>query len=324
MHNRFLVPFSLLLLLTLGACARSPVYTSIPMEDFGDAINHWVNRTRETDVGLYKPHQILEIADNILLYQRDNGGWPTNKHPARILTEEEKAQILADKSRLDGSFDNRNVYPQVEYLSWVYLQTGDIRYREGALNGLRYTLDKQYENGGWSHSPDRTEQAYYRHITFADDIMPDILTFLRKVAVGAHPYGYVARELRAEAAEAVRKGDELLLRLQVVQDGELTVWAGQYHEETLVPAAGRSYELPALQSWESTSVVKYLMSLEDPSEEVIAAVEAGDYNQGLLTFCLLAACASSGSRPGELPATAHAPVEDYLIEGTVPDDGLEC
>lgn len=33
----------------------------------------------------------------------------------------------------------------------------------------------------------------------------------------------------------------------------------------------------------------------------------------LLSFVLLAACASSGPRPGDPPATTHAPVQDYLI-----------
>ncbi|WP_111642215.1 pectate lyase [Marinimicrobium alkaliphilum] len=259
----------------LSGCTMSqPIYSEIALDDFGDAIKHWEDQQRDDEAGHYDANQIIEIADNILLYQRANGGWPVNRHPTRKINEAERAQILAEKPFLDGSFDNRNTYPQVEYLSWVYLQTGDIRYRQGALDGLRFTLEAQYDNGGFAHSPYRTEQSYYQHITFADDIMPGVLGFLRAVALGMHPYGYVPMALREQAAEAVAKGNALILELQVRQGDRPTVWAGQYHKDTLEPTTGRPYEVPALASWESVAVVEYLMGIEDPPGPVIGAIES--------------------------------------------------
>jgi PelA/Pel-15E family pectate lyase len=66
-----------------------------------------------------------------------------------------------------------------------------------------------------------------------------------------------------------------LLRLQILQRGVRTGWAGQYDRQTLRPALGRSYELPALVAWESTGVLRYLMSIPAPPPDVVRAVEAG-------------------------------------------------
>ncbi len=249
------------------------VYQPISIEGFYDAIKHWNDRTGEAGAAHYELHQIEEIAENILLYQRNNGGWPTNKHPLRVIPEQEKAAALAEKNLLDASFDNRNIYPQIEYLMRVWRQTGNPRYRDAAVRGLRYTLDKQYPNGGWAHSPDRTDLPYYAHITFADEIMPGVLTFLREVAHGGYPFDDLDHALRQEAAGAVAKGDRLILQLQVRVNNQPAGWAGQYHEQTLEPMVGRSFELPGILAWESVPVVDYLMAIDDPSPDIIAAVQ---------------------------------------------------
>ena len=250
-------------------------YRPIPIDGFQDAIKHWNDRTGERQVDHYELHQTREIAGNILLYQRDSGGWPTNKHPLRVVSPEERAAALANKSAGDASFDNRNIYPQIEYLSEVYRQTGDVVFRDAALKGLQYTLNRQYPNGGWAHSPDRDGHAYYQHITIADEVMPGVLAFLRKVASGNYPFDYIEPAMRAKVSGAVARGDTLLLKLQVRQNGKRTGWAGQYHEETLKPVMGRAYELPGILAWETVPVLQYLMSIDNPSAEVIEAVNSG-------------------------------------------------
>lgn len=258
-----------------NAESQKPAYQPITIDGFYDAIKHWNDRTGEAGVAYYELNQIESIADNLLLYQRDSGGWPTNKHPLRVVSADERKRALEDKSMADASFDNRNIYPQIEYLSEAFKQTGDTRYRDAALKGLRYTLDRQYPNGGWAHSPDRTDLAYFRHITIADEVMPGVLSFLRKVAAGNHPFDYIDDPLRKQAAQAVAKGDALLLDLQVRIDGKRTGWAGQYHEKTLQPAQGRAYELPGVLAWETVPVLEYLMSIDKPSAEIVDAVNAG-------------------------------------------------
>lgn len=272
------LPAALCGMLSVAGMAEShaeTAYRPIPIDGFQDAIKHWNDRTGENTVQYYALHQVDKIADNLLLYQRESGGWPTNKHPLRIVSTEERAQAIENKSLSDASFDNRNIYPQIKYLSQVYLQTGETKYRDGALKGLRYTLDRQYVNGGWAHSPDRTERAYYRHITIADEVMPGVLGFLREVAAAKPPFEYIDDDLREQAARAVIKGDELLLAMQVRIDGKPTGWAGQYHEKSLKPVKGRAYELPGILAWETVPVLQYLMSIDNPSPDTVAAIQGG-------------------------------------------------
>lgn len=248
-------------------------YQPIPLDGFADVIKHWRDKAGGQDENLYSAEQIVEIADNLILYQRDNGGWPVNKDPLRILSPQERDKVLAEKNLTDTSLDNRNTYPQIDYLARVYHQTRDPRHRDAALRGIEYILDAQYDNGGWAHSPPNTE-GYRGLITFMDDVMPGVLGLLRKVAVDKPPFEFIEPAIRQRAADAVRKGDTLVLQLQIVVDGVPTVWAGQYDPKTLVPVAARSYELAGLVSWESSTVVRYLMSIENPSAEVIHAIKS--------------------------------------------------
>lgn len=245
---------------------------SLPLDGFADCIHHWSNSHHVTGYPRLAADDVRGIADHLLLYQRENGGWRENEDPLRILSAEERAQLAADRAKTDTSLDNRNTWPQVEYLAGAFTLTGDARYRDAGLRGLEFLFAAQHPCGGFPHSfPNRDD--YRPYITFADDITPDVLRTLRKVAAGAGPFAFVAPELRARAAAAVARGDACLLKLQVVQHGEPTVWAGQYHHETLAPAKARAFELPALVGRESVAVVRYLMGIERPSPEVIRAVE---------------------------------------------------
>lgn len=77
--------------------------------------------------------------------------------------------------------------------------------------------------------------------------------------------------MKAEAA--VTKGIDCILRTQIKQNGKLTAWCAQHDEKTFVPAWARSYEPPSLSGAESVGVVRFLMSVEEPTPEIIAAVE---------------------------------------------------
>lgn len=273
-RNAFWSLLAGLLALVATGCAHTSSMESVSLEGFSDAIHYWYNRTDQRDAPLHDIRDTRAIADNILLYQRRNGGWPENTHPQRVLRPAERAALLAEKDRQDASFDNRNIYPQITYLSHAYAQTEDERYRDAALAGLEYTLAVQYENGGWPHSPGRPDRAYGAHVTFADEVMPGVLGFLREVAGGSEPFSFVPASVQARAQRAVKKGDQLVLDLQIRIDGTATIWAGQYHSRTLEPVAARSYELPALQTWESVAVVEYLMSIEKPSEAVAQSIHS--------------------------------------------------
>jgi PelA/Pel-15E family pectate lyase len=246
----------------------------ISIEGLGDGIRHWKNGSGTDGYPAYDASQVREIAENLLRYQRANGGWPKDYDPLRILNDEELKKLAADRGRDDTTFDNRATYTVVEYLAAAFEQMGDTRYRDASLAGLDFILRAQYANGGWPHTYPSTK-GYYPQITIVDDVMVGVLSTLTRVARGKPPFDFVDESLRAKAAEAVARGERCLLRLQVVVDGKLTAWAPQYDSVTLEPTQGRAYELPALVSSESVGVLRYLMRLDEPNAEVRTAILSG-------------------------------------------------
>ena len=58
------------------------------------------------------------------------------------------------------------------------------------------------------------------------------------------------------------------------QGGGLTAWCAQHDERTLEPAWARNYEPPTLSGSESVGIVRFLMEIDRPTPEIVAAVDA--------------------------------------------------
>ncbi len=256
---------------TAAHAAPPAAAPAIPVGGFNDGVNHW--RSGHADgYARLEPQQYRQIADNLLLLQRRSGGWPVNQDPLRVLDAAAREAARAARDEPGGSFDNRTTYTQVDYLAEAFARSSDSRYRDAALRGLDFILDQQIQRcGGWPHSvPARTD--YHERITFADDVTSGVLATLRQVQ-HAPRFAFVDAARRARVATAVQRGDACLLRLQVRQHGQPTLWAGQYDATTLQPAPGRKFELAALVTDESVGVVRYLMSIPDPSPQTVQAIE---------------------------------------------------
>jgi len=131
----------------------------------------------------------------------------------------------------------------------------------------------QYENGGFpQYFPLRTD--YSRHITFNDNAMINALKLLRDIAKRKEDFLFVDEERRKKAEKAVEKAIPVILKTQVTVGGKKTVWAAQYDEVTLKPAAARKFEPVSLTAGESVGIVKFLMLDASPSPEVRDAVES--------------------------------------------------
>ncbi len=225
----------------------------------------------------YASAEAVRIGDNVLLYQHANGGWPKNMDMAGYLNEEDKAAIRQEKvaggTTLDNTtLDNGAGYTQMRYLARVYDATEHERFAEGFVRGLDWVLEAQYGNGGWpQYYPIR--EGYYEHITFNDGVMIGAMRLLRDVVQTREHFAYVDPDRRMRSAAAIEKGLDLILKTQVAVDGRLTAWCAQYGRDDLSCAQARSYELPSLSGAESVNVVRYLMEIEEPSPQVVRAVE---------------------------------------------------
>lgn len=224
----------------------------------------------------YKTDEARRIGDQVLLYQRVTGGWPKNINMSRPLTDEERAQVLKDKERLDDSTtDNEATNMQMTYLALLYQATADERYKEGFVKAVNYLLSGQYANGGWPQFWPKMRD-YQIHITYNDGAMVNTMNLLLNVARQKTPYQGLADEtLRQRCMDAFNKGVECILATQIRnEDGELTVWCQQHDRETLAPAPARAYELPAYCTSESAGITRLLMNLPHPDDRVKQAVHA--------------------------------------------------
>lgn len=226
----------------------------------------WGTAVIRQDAGWYATPQARRIADTLILYQSTEGGWPKNTD-----------MMVAPSGPLDpvaaNTFDNEGTILPLTFLARVISADGETPARRAAFDkGLDYVFAAQSANGGWPQFfPLRP--GYYSHITYNDDAMVRILTLVSDIAADKPGYGFVDPARRARAAQARRRGIDVILKTQVVQDGKLTVWCAQHDEATLAPAWARKFEPPSLSGYESVGVTRFLMSIPDPSPEVVAAVE---------------------------------------------------
>jgi PelA/Pel-15E family pectate lyase len=211
------------------------------------------------------------IADNVVVWQSPQGGWPKNTDLAAAPPSPEG---LDEMMRHGGAntIDNGATTTPLRYLALMVQATGDTRYRAAFDRGVDYLLAAQYPNGGWpQYFPLR--KGYYSHITYNDDAMVNVLKVLRAAAAGKPPFEFVDAARRAKAAAGVARGIDCILRTQIRQDGKLTAWCAQHDETTLEPAWARNFEPPTLSGGESVGIVRFLMEVEQPTPEIVAAID---------------------------------------------------
>jgi len=239
----------------------------------------------------YGSDEALKVADVIVSFQIPNGGWSKNldmRQPTRVPGENYTADNLSKYPDADdfdaprdphwnyvGTLDNDATNTELKFLRLVIAALPaekSAAYRASYLRGIEYLLAAQYPNGGWPQVW-TLEGGYHDAITFNDDAVTESLEVLEPVAEGK--VSFVPKDTRKLAQHAFARGVQCILATQIVLDKKKTVWGQQHDALTLQPVAGRNFEMPAMSSGESASVLLFLMQLPKPSRAVIAAVDAG-------------------------------------------------
>ena len=229
------------------------------------AAGSWRNYRDKPDEW-YRSEEGKRIADNVLSWQSPQGGWPKN-------TSTMSQAFSGSPDDLRGTFDNGATVDELRFLARAFRATGDRRCERAFLTGFDHILEAQYPTGGWPqyHPPGR---GYPRHITFNDSAMIRLMIFLREAATSSD-YEFVDATRREVALGAVERGIECILKCQIVVDGKRTAWCAQHDEVDYRPRPARTYELVSISGGESVGILRFLMSLDDPSPEVARAIEAG-------------------------------------------------
>ena len=237
------------------------------------ALVAWRNALRQP-AAWYSGIEATRIADNLLLYQHEIGGWDKNIDMALALGPKDRAEIEKQKRdpEAHSTIDNDATYTQMRYLARVYTATRYPRFEAACRRGLDYLLKAQYPNGGWPQFyPLRN--GYWSHITYNDDAMVGALELLRDITQRKPDFAFLGVADRVRARQAIDKAVECILKTQITQDGKLTVWCAQHDERTLAPAKARAYELTSFSGNESVGIVRFLMGIEHPPPEVVQAIE---------------------------------------------------
>lgn len=219
----------------------------------------------------YSSAEARAAADNVILYQSNEGAWPKNTDLLAPATKVALAEV--EKSGKANTIDNGATTAPIRFLALVGNATGERRYHDASLRGINYLLAAQYPNGGFPQFYPLRPKGYYSHITYNDGAMINTLELLRDLAQKRAPWDFVDEARRARAAEAVSRGVDCILKTQIKQNGQLTVWCAQYDEKTLEPAWARKYEPPSLSGGESVGIVRFLMAIDQPSPEIVASIE---------------------------------------------------
>jgi len=174
--------------------------------------------------------------------------------------------------------------------------TGIERFRDSGLLGLDTILSTQDPQGGWPYNIVGGD--YHRALSISDNALAHILTLLMDIDGGLfHDTIGTARAEDSSAAYAL--GLDFILRTQQRSSGfadgveRLTAWAFAVYQSNLPtppaavtnhlnfrpgtpgqPAWQREFEPPGITNNESVGIVRFLMSIEDPTPEIIDAVSA--------------------------------------------------
>lgn len=239
-------------------------YQYIDLALFQDGIHHWnlyspIKSTKRLD-----STNIVGISDALVAYQNNDGGWPKNIDWLAVIDKDSVLGSLSNRYK-QSTYDNRNIFPQIAYLSASYKQTHNKTYKDAALKGFKYILNTEYPKGGW-----RGWDANV--LTFNDDVMTGIMNLLLDVKQKAPKYDWLDANTRKNLLEAYDRGLEAILKCQILVNGQLTAWCQQHDFETYVPVQGRSYEHPSITARESCDIILFLMRIKNPSKAVINAI----------------------------------------------------
>lgn len=240
---------------------------AISLNKFRDGIHHWNLLHSEREYDVLDSSDVISIANNLVAWQNEDGGWPKNIDWLGVFAIDSVRQSLQEKYR-ESTLDNKNIWPQIAYLSEAFVNTKNIRYRVAAEKGFRYLLKVQNTSGGWRGWD-------VDAITFNDEVMTGIMNLFLDVKSKNKIYAWIKGPLYTDICKSLDKAVLVTLQCQIEVNGVKTAWCQQHDHVSLAPVKARSYELPSITAKESCDVLIFLMRIKSPNKMVVEAIESG-------------------------------------------------
>lgn len=221
----------------------------------------------------YASAEAHAIADHVVTWQSAAGAWSKGGDYTRDLQPSDDRRSVWSS----GTFDNDATTGEMRFLALVISANDKAEraqiWRDSFQRGLDYVFAAQYPNGGLPQIYPLAG-GYHDAVTFNDDALVHVLVILRDVGAKRAPFAFVSTE-QAEAARArLERGVACILASQIKNPaGTRTAWCQQHDPLTLKPCAARNFEPIAFSAGESAGLVEFLLTLPQPTPEIIAAVE---------------------------------------------------
>ena len=223
---------------------------------------------------------IDQYAYNMTTWQIGNGGFykaMADKYKSAY-TGGQKSEWRAKDGGDLGTIDNNATIQEMRLLAVRYKETTNNNYKAAFKTSfnkaVNFLLTMQRSKGGlpqvWPKRGNYSDQ-----VTLNDNAMIRAMVTMMDIANKTSPFDsdIIDEATRSKMQGAMDKAIDYLLKAQIVNNGNLTVWCAQHDTNSLAPVGARAYELPSKSGNESMGVVWFLMNWPKQTEAIQNAVK---------------------------------------------------
>lgn len=217
---------------------------------------------------------------NMTTWQIENGGFykaMADKYKSAYSGGQKSEWRAKDGGDL-GTIDNNATIQEMRLLAVRYKETTNNNYKvafKTSFNkAVNFLLTMQRSKGGlpqvWPKRGNYSDQ-----ITLNDNAMIRAMVTMMDIANKMSPFDsdIIDDATRAKMQGAMDKAIDYLLKAQIVNNGNLTVWCAQHDTANYAPRPARAYELESKSGSESAGVVWFLMNWPKQTEAIQNAVK---------------------------------------------------
>ena len=217
---------------------------------------------------------------NMTTWQISNGGFykaMADKYKSAYTSGQKSEWRSKDGGDL-GTIDNNATIQEMRLLAVRYKETTNSNYKatfKTSFNkALNFILSMQRSTGGLPQVwPKRGN--YSDHVTLNDNAMVRAMVTMMDIANRTSPFDsdIIDDATRNKMKSALDKAVDYLLKAQIVNNGNLTVWCAQHDTANYAPRPARAYELESKSGSESAGVVWFLMNWPEQTEAIQKAIK---------------------------------------------------